>query len=218
MSTTTAIAVFVKTPKLSPIKTRLAKDIGQKEALDFYIKSIQSIEAMLNTLDVSLYWAVKEKDGLSHKLWQNHPQIHAQGSCLGAVQDGIYSQLLQNKKYDQVILLGADCPQMPASYIKQAMRALKNHNYVTGAANDGGYTLFGGRTKITAEIWKSVKYSQNNTLEKLEAALGSDSDSGSSNGRGSGSGNGRGNIHRLKASYTDVDTKDDLLAMAKEKS
>ena len=40
----TALAIFVKTPELSPVKTRLAKDIGKESAIRLYKSFVDIIE------------------------------------------------------------------------------------------------------------------------------------------------------------------------------
>ena len=60
-----ALAIFVKTPELSAVKTRLAAEIGREEAIAFYRSCVGAIEAVAaeasrrSPLDV--YWAVAEE-------------------------------------------------------------------------------------------------------------------------------------------------------------
>ena len=56
-----AIAIFVKTPGISPIKTRLAASIGQQKAEDFYRLSLKSLVSTLKEIDITPYWAVGGK-------------------------------------------------------------------------------------------------------------------------------------------------------------
>ena len=45
-----AVVTFVKTPGKSPIKTRLAKQIGVTRALEFYITSLNETYKTIETL------------------------------------------------------------------------------------------------------------------------------------------------------------------------
>ena len=71
-----ALVVFVKTPGLSPVKTRLAKGIGSENAKTFFVKSVKAVESIAhrilknNDVDCHPHWAVAENDGLSHELWK----------------------------------------------------------------------------------------------------------------------------------------------------
>ena len=79
----TAIAVFVKTPGLSPVKTRLAATIGTAAAEQFYTHCTEAIRETLETasktMDIVPFWAVGEEAGLSHPLFcgleRSHPSF-----------------------------------------------------------------------------------------------------------------------------------------------
>ncbi len=45
-----AIAIFVKTPGLSPVKTRLAATIGEEKAKEFYLLSLKAVEKTVKTV------------------------------------------------------------------------------------------------------------------------------------------------------------------------
>ena len=46
-----AIAIFVKTPNVSPLKTRLAASLGKEKSLHFYKLSLNSIVSTLKQTD-----------------------------------------------------------------------------------------------------------------------------------------------------------------------
>jgi len=64
------IAIFVKTPGLSPIKTRLAAHVGIERALEIYRASIDCVRASVDLacsrVELSAYWAVAEPEGMAH--------------------------------------------------------------------------------------------------------------------------------------------------------
>ncbi len=165
----TAIAIFVKTPTLSPVKTRLAAGIGDAAAQEFYHHSLKAVAETVKALDVTAYWAVAEEDGVGDPLWQDFPNLHTEEGCLGARQHHIYETLLQ--KHDRVILIGADAPQISTEIVERAVIALDMHDFTIGPARDGGYYLFGGRVSTTLKIWTSVPWSTSMTRERLEAVL-----------------------------------------------
>lgn len=190
----TAIAVFVKTPGLSPLKTRLAVGIGNPAALAFYLLSVKAVQETIKNSPINPYWAVAEAHGLGDPLWQDFQTLHTGEGNLGQRQHHIYATLLQN--HAKVLLIGADAPQISASLLQQAIAALDTSDFVVGPAHDGGYYLFGGRKPTAQSIWTSVPWSTSETRDKLEAALPSKP------------------VH-LK-SLTDVDTKADLSSVEAE--
>lgn len=169
----TAIAVFVKTPGLSPVKTRLAASIGRAAAEQFYRLCTEVIQETLKTasetMDILPYWAVGEEAGLSHSLWQGFEAIHTGEGGLGQRQHHIYQTLLA--KYQKVILIGADSPQFSSRHINIAIDALDSHRFALGPAADGGYYLFAGRAPIAKHIWTNVTYSAADTARQLLAKL-----------------------------------------------
>jgi uncharacterized protein len=198
-----AIAVFVKTPGLSPLKTRLAEGVGKTLAEEFYLKSVKAIESVLiesarDSTEFFPCWAVAEEQGMSDTLWRNFPQISQGTGDLGERLHHIYSTLIE--KYEWVLLIGADCPQMQPSHFTQALELLKNReiNFVVGPAFDGGFYLFGGKSPIPRSIWTEVNYSASTTLRELKGQLEK-----------------TGNIHSL-GPERDIDNFEDLFDLAQK--
>lgn len=184
----TAIAVMVKTPGLSPLKTRLAYGIGDENAHRFYLLSLQAIQETLLNMNIKPYWAIGEKPALDHPLWSEFNSIYTGEGNLGLRQHHIYETLL--KKHNKVLLIGADAPQISTTTLQQAINELDSHDFVVGPAYDGGYYLFGGRRSTKKASWAEVPWSTSSTLTELEKALPA-------------------TLHRL-ASLHDVDELNDL--------
>ena len=189
-----AIAIFVKTPGLSPLKTRLAATIGQQKAEFFYRLSLKSIVSTLREVEISPYWAVGEVNGLYDPLWDDFEKLHTGDGDLGDRQSHVYNKLL--KTFEAVILIGADAPQLSKKFIEEAITALRSHDFVIGPATDGGYYLLGGRSKIASQAWSETPWSHENTREILVSKLDSKP--------------------HLLAMLTDVDTKSDFKCVLDE--
>lgn len=171
-----AIAIFVKTPGLSPVKTRLGRVIGTRAAEELYALSVEatrevSAEAMRRapavTLDLTAYWAIAEPTGVSHPMWHQFETILQGMGGLGKRLSNVYGELL--RKHDFVILIGADCPQMPWQCLIEAALFLRDgsNRFVIGPAIDGGFCLFGGNVPLSEELWMRVPYSQPDTAVEL---------------------------------------------------
>ena len=165
----TAIAIFVKTPSLSPIKTRLAKTIGQVAAESAYRLCVKATKETVIRVAADSYFAVAEQGGLRDPLWHGLESIHTGRGCLGQRQHHIYQRLLQ--RYQQVILIGSDSPQLTVDRLQQAIEALKSEQFAVGPARDGGYYLFAGRRPLSQEFWTNLIYSRADTCDSLLAAL-----------------------------------------------
>ena len=95
----------------------------------------RTLEQAEQSLPVTAYWAVAEAEALCHPLWQQFKTLYTGSGNLGDRQHHIYQTLLVN--YDQVILIGADSPQLATVQLQQTLNALENHNFVMGLAEDG---------------------------------------------------------------------------------
>lgn len=193
----TAIAIFVKTPYLSPIKTRLAVGIGVSEALHFYRLAAASTGEVLSTCSplFTPYWAVAEESALTGKAWPEFPRLWQGTGTLGERLHRIHREL--QSRHGVALMIGADTPQLTPALLQQAFAALQNPAtaHVLGPAYDGGFWLFGSKHPVPVAIWTAVPYSRNDTAETLCHAL-----------------NGTGKLDRLPT-LTDVDTASDLPAL-----
>lgn len=165
----TAVAVFVKTPGLSPVKTRLAEGIGAAKALQFYSLCVDAARTTIRGLDAAAFFAVAEPAARDNPFWLGSSVLHTGEGGLGERQHHIYETLLA--RYERVLLIGADAPQLSPSHLKQAVAALNRSAFVVGPARDGGYYLFGGRLSLDRSVWTSVPWSTSTTLERLVSAL-----------------------------------------------
>ncbi|WP_166824627.1 TIGR04282 family arsenosugar biosynthesis glycosyltransferase [Thalassoroseus pseudoceratinae] len=197
----TAVAIFVKTPGMTPLKTRLASTIGEELAEEFHVLSATAVAAVADTVSqdgkIQPCWAVAEQAGQDNVLWSGLPTVWQGDGNLADRLDRIYSTLRDQNR--QAVLIGADTPQITSEILTEAHRVLaqtENPQFVIGRADDGGFYLFGGNSPIPPNVWRSVSYSEPTTADQLLAAIRS-----------------FGPIHELPT-LSDVDTDEDLEPMA----
>ena len=165
-----AVAVFVKTPSLSPVKTRLAKSIGEAAALSVYRHSLTAMRAVMTTIQkesggaVQPFWAVAEAQGVHRREWRDFPAMHTGEGNLGERLHNIYSSLQRER--GRVALLGSDCPQIPPQQILSALAAARGRAIIT-PSTDGGFCLFAAARRLPASMWKTTPYSRPDTLAQL---------------------------------------------------
>lgn len=169
----TAVAIFAKTIGLSPVKTRLAKDIGKNKAEEFYRLSVSAIEELLLKVKIEShekivpYWALAEEHGVLDEGWKEFQALWTEEGGLGKRMFHISCQLL--KKHDKVIMIGTDSPQFERETILTAISKLDEdpETCIIGPAFDGGFYLFGCSRLVAEDIWTSVTYSRKDTLKEL---------------------------------------------------
>jgi glycosyltransferase A (GT-A) superfamily protein (DUF2064 family) len=198
-----ALAIFVKTPGLSPIKTRLAQALGDAAAGEFYRLSVNAIAAIArNTFAAGVgltpYWAVAEHAALGHADWQKFPVLWQGTGELADRLEHVHDEL--RTRHEQVLLIGADAPQICSADLSAALAALRDPAmpFALGRARDGGFWLLGSRVEIPRRVWQAVRYSDSRTADELSVALGA-----------------LGGIAYLPQ-LTDVDTADDFPHLASE--
>lgn len=166
------IAVFGKTPGLSPIKTRLAATIGKKKANELYNLCVDSTQTTLEKFvqhnpEWRIVWAVGEKKGLEHPYWTERPfdKIWTGDGYLGTRLHQVYSTLIQ--EHEAVLLTGTDSPQLNPETFIDAAKHIEESGSVIGPASDGGFYLFGNTREIPQTVWESVPYSVETTRGEL---------------------------------------------------
>lgn len=164
MTTRGAIALFVKTPGLSPIKTRLAAKIGNDRAEQFHWLAARSTAAIINATECSVavqgYYAVAEEIAVTNEIWREMPCLWQGEGGLGERMRHVYRYLLQN--HDFVVLVGADIPQMTVADLAHASNWLAREGqarFAFGPSLDGGFWLFGGNGPLSDNLWTDVEYS-----------------------------------------------------------
>lgn len=163
-----AVAVFVKTPELSPVKTRLAQDIGTQAARAAYEESLAAVAATLRACAPLIpYWAVGEEAGTAMHRWAEFPALWTGDGELGDRLAHIYATLRQ--RHGRVVLIGSDSPQIQAETLREAAR--EEGKIVIGPATDGGFYLFAADIPLGREFWRGVEYSRADTLENLLGSL-----------------------------------------------
>lgn len=169
------LAIFVKTPGHSPLKTRLAAGIGRTAAEAFHRLSAEAVAAVARAAQARLAglatcWAVAEESALDDALWSRLPCMAQGEGDLGARMRRVTESLC--REHGGALLLGADTPQLCVEDLVAAVRALDDHDHVLGPSADGGFWLFATRSPVPAAAWTHTPWSRPDTAERFAEALG----------------------------------------------
>lgn len=169
------VAIFVKTPSLSPVKTRLWPGIGRRNAEALYVSSAQAVASVaMQARDhgrIEPYWAVAEGVALQTGAWTDLPLLSQGAGSLGARMAQVY-RLLRHRHH-AAILIGADAPQLTADALRRAADWLSGaeSRQVIGRAEDGGFWLFGGNVPLVDHAWTNVRYSAPDTATQFMRSM-----------------------------------------------
>ena len=161
------LAIFVKTPGLLPVKTRLWPHIGQRCAEAFHFASAEAVASVAlraqSQAALRAHWAVAEASAMHGDIWSDLPRISQGDGGLGERMRHVHCQLLQG--HAAAVLIGADAPQLAASSLTRTVDWLRadSPRIVIGRACDGGFWLFGSNRALPASTWTAVDYSTPHT-------------------------------------------------------
>ena len=172
-----AVAIFAKTPEMSPVKTRLAADIGKEHAEAFYRLSVQAIEETFTKVQrdsegiIVPYWTLAEELAVNMENWQSFPAIWTGEGDLGERLHNVSARLFE--AHDMVMLVGTDSPQLSADMILSALNLARDNpaDCIVGPAHDGGFYLFATMTPLRNGLLKEVTYSASTTLKELAGLI-----------------------------------------------
>ncbi len=169
------IAIFVKTPSLSPVKTRLWPGLGQQCSEALYLVCAEAVasvtEAAQRGVRLQPYWAVAEAAAMNSDAWIDLPHLSQGAGSLGERMAQVYRML--RLRHHGAILIGADTPQLVPEALERATDWLASleSRLVIGRAQDGGFWLFGGNVALPDRAWLSARYSAADTGDRFVAAM-----------------------------------------------
>ncbi|CDF80699.1 putative glycosyltransferase (GT2) [Formosa agariphila KMM 3901] len=174
-----ALIIFARNPELGKCKTRLAKTIGDENALDIYRTLLQHTADIATGVkaDSFVFYSehIHKNDTWDDNTFRKKLQ---QGDDLGERMSHAFSDLFQNN-YQKIIIIGSDILDLTTASINDAYNQLEHHDVVIGPAKDGGYYLLGMKTLHsslfenkswgTATVLKdSLKNLENKSVHLLE--------------------------------------------------
>jgi uncharacterized protein len=165
------LVVFARAPALGRVKSRLARGIGPAAALAFYRRTLANV---VRRVASDRRWrtilaVTPDRAVHSRRQWPRHVPRRGQGSGdLGARMGGAFHTLPRG----QVIIIGADIPEIRAAHIARAFTMLGRADVVLGPARDGGYWLIGARGPARrADLFARVRWSTEHALADTRANL-----------------------------------------------
>lgn len=165
------LLIFTRNPKLGKAKTRLAKSVGDKTALEIYNFLLNKTKEVTQNLacDKAVFYSVKirENDIWDAEIYQKYQQ---KGEDLGVRMRNAFQNSF-DAGYDKVMIIGSDLYDLTPKHINDAFNKLDNNDVVIGPAEDGGYYLLGMK-KLQPYIFDNKAWGtssvRKDTLEDLK--------------------------------------------------
>lgn len=159
------LIIFSKNPEAGQVKTRLARDVGEKKALEIY--EILREHTALVTAKVSaermvFYSSFIPSSDLFRTTTFNFRL--QEGADLGermfyAIRSGFEAG------FHHIVLIGTDCYELSSEILDEAFSALERSDAVVGPATDGGFYLI-GLNRLIPELFLNRVWSTSAVLRE----------------------------------------------------
>ncbi len=168
------LLIFVKYPEPGKVKTRLAKDIGKKNAAQIYATMAKAVIDNLSKSKkhktIIFFDPPERKTDINNWLQCGGCKFFPQnGSSLGEKMANAFLRAF-SLGAEKAVIIGTDCIDISNDLINESFSTLHKTDVVLGPAEDGGYYLLGLKKPIP-EIFNNIDWSTNRvlnqTLEKL---------------------------------------------------
>jgi rSAM/selenodomain-associated transferase 1 len=156
------IIVFAKTPELGKVKTRIAAQLGDDNALQIYTRLLQYTFAVLErvTYKKIVYYTGKGPQDY----WKGLETKQQGNGDLGNRMNIAFEEVL-NEENMSAIIIGTDCATLTTEIIASAFTALETKDLVIGPASDGGYYLLGMK-KNHPTLFEQIDWSTEKVFEQ----------------------------------------------------
>jgi glycosyltransferase A (GT-A) superfamily protein (DUF2064 family) len=169
------VAILVKTPSLSPVKSRLWPGLGKLCSEALYLTSAEAVASVVEVAQqrahVQPYWAVAETAAMHSDVWSDLPHLSQGAGSLGDRMAQVYRTLRQ--RHHGAILIGVDTPQLVPEALQRAAHWLISveSRLVIGRALDSGFWLFGGNVPLPDRAWRSARYCSADAGDQFVASM-----------------------------------------------
>jgi rSAM/selenodomain-associated transferase 1 len=169
-----ALIVFAKAPVPGYAKTRLAAALGDEGAALLAERLLEStIDKAVGAAigPVTLCCDPDARHAAFARLAGLHPiELAVQGEGdLGLRMHRALERGLRTHR--RAVLIGTDTPGIDADFLRDAARALDDHDAVFGPAVDGGYTLVGGSHRAPPQLFAGIDWSTPRVMQQTRDAL-----------------------------------------------
>lgn len=192
-----ALLVVAKRPAPGQTKTRLSPPLLSDEASTLYecfLRDTLDLARRVPQVRRVIGYTPLEESEYFERLAPDFDLMPQIGDSLGERLDGVLARCLADG-FDQVVVMGSDCPTLPATHLAMAFDLLAESDVVLGPSEDGGYYLIGTKQPQPAllrEVEMSTPWVLRDTLALAEE---------------------KGLRVGLLPGWYDVDTFDDLLRL-----
>lgn len=170
MKNSRLLIIFTKNPEEGQVKTRLARSIGDRKALEVY-ETLRCHTAKV-TVDVDAERMVFYSRFIPSSdlfVTKNYTPRVQEGEELGsrmlhAIRTGF------EMGFHHILLIGTDCYELSSEILNDAFTALERSDVVIGPAIDGGFYLI-GLNRLIPELFLDRRWSTSEVFNETTSIL-----------------------------------------------
>lgn len=170
----TQLAVFVRSPEVGRVKTRLIPRLGPQGAAQLYeafvedtLRTCQRVAAA-ESCSLQLWFAGPVDPTL--RSWARRFEAELRPQPEGDLGERLQAAFAHGlARHERVVVLGSDAPSLPAAWLTALIRTLDSADMVLGPTRDGGYYGIGA-ARGTQPSFESVRWSTRHTLRDTLSA------------------------------------------------
>jgi rSAM/selenodomain-associated transferase 1 len=188
------LLLFIRNPQLGKVKTRLARTVGDAEALRIYRFLLERTRAAALGVFAQrlLFYSdfMEENDGWPEADFVK--KLQASGD-LGQRMEQAFRTAFEEGA-EKAVIIGSDCPELTGEMLQVAFDKLDEADFVLGPTPDGGYYLLGMKN-LESSVFQDIEWSTEAVLEMTLEKIRQ-----------------RKKNFALLSARSDIDTADDWLA------
>lgn len=162
------LIVFVKNPVPGQVKTRIARTVGEDQAVAVYQHLLRYTQDVVRSFNgqCAVYYGdfINPDDG-----WTGYQKYQQRGNDLGERMSNAFQEQFMAGA-ENVVIIGSDCFDITPTHLNQAFDELNTADVVIGPATDGGYYLL-GTAQFHPFLFQDMPWSQPELCERTEEAI-----------------------------------------------
>ncbi|MDO8366447.1 MAG: TIGR04282 family arsenosugar biosynthesis glycosyltransferase [Saprospiraceae bacterium] len=167
------LLIFIRNPQLGKVKTRLARTLGDVEALRIYHILLEKTRTLALECEAErvLFYSdfVNEQDDWPAAFFQKEVQ---QKGDLGQRMESAFKLAFDSGTH-KALIIGSDCPELNGAILQHAFDLLDSTDFVLGPVPDGGYYMLGMKD-LEPTVFNNIAWStesvRSKTIEKIQAS------------------------------------------------
>ncbi len=175
MQDSSCILLFTKAPEKGRVKSRLASEIGEENALALHKSFVLDFIGTLKKQGCPFrvfYYPPDAGEETADWLGKGPPCRAQKGNDLGERMADAFAQTF-SEGFERVLIVGSDIPDLTNALLDEAFSSLEVSDAVIGPASDGGYYLIGfGKGGFLPEIFRNIPWGTEAVFRDTMAVFG----------------------------------------------